>query len=127
MREGRDKRCSACRFMHRRCDAGCQLAPYFPRNQPQLFKNVHRLFGLRNTLRMLSNADPHLRPDLMRSIIYESNMTARFPADDCLAVTRRLWDLLCYAEMELAVLTYQIALRRSEMERADSNQPSETR
>ncbi|CAA6653665.1 unnamed protein product [Spirodela intermedia] len=114
-KEGPNQACAACKFQRRKCSAECQFAPYFPADQPKLFENAHSLFGVSNILKILSSIDPSLRSEAMRSIIYESNIRARFPVDGCAGAIRQLFNQLCTAQMELASLTEQIvSCHRSE-------------
>ena len=45
--------CAACRFLRRRCNEGCILAPYFPPNEPFRFINAHKVFGASNIVKTL--------------------------------------------------------------------------
>jgi hypothetical protein len=47
------KRCAACKYLRRRCDPDCVLAPYFPASHPQRYACVHHVFGASNVARML--------------------------------------------------------------------------
>ena len=45
--------CAACRFLRRRCNESCILAPYFPPNEPLKFINAHKVFGASNIVKAL--------------------------------------------------------------------------
>ncbi|KAH6804983.1 LOB domain-containing protein 27 [Perilla frutescens var. frutescens] len=94
--------CAACKYQRRKCSPNCPLAPYFPANQPKMFQNVHRLFGVSNvtkTLEKLKTKDQ--KEDAMRSIIYEAEMRERFPVDGCCAVIAQLRHQLHLAYEEM--------------------------
>ncbi|RWW02096.1 hypothetical protein GW17_00034829 [Ensete ventricosum] len=48
-----DLPCAACRTLHRKCDHGCLLAPYFPADESDKFASVHKVFGASNVVKML--------------------------------------------------------------------------
>ncbi|CAA7388016.1 unnamed protein product [Spirodela intermedia] len=107
-KEGPSQACAACKFQRRKCGANCLLAPYFPPDQPKLFENAHRLFGVSNILKTLSVIDPSLRSDAMRSILYESDLRARFPVEGCAGAIRQVANQVYSALEELASLNEQI-------------------
>lgn len=79
--------CAACKYQRRKCSPNCDLAPYFPADKPEIFYKAHRLFGVSNMVKMLKTIDDeHLKDEAMKSIIFESDMRARFPATGCLGV-----------------------------------------
>ncbi|KAI3977991.1 hypothetical protein MKX01_032368 [Papaver californicum] len=78
---GTNHACAACKYQRRKCAPDCALAPYFPHDQPKMFQNAHRLFGVSNIQKILRPLTPNLKKEATRSIIYESNMRARFPLD----------------------------------------------
>ncbi|CAA7388008.1 unnamed protein product [Spirodela intermedia] len=107
-KEGPYQACAACKFQRRKCGANCLLAPYFPPDQPKIFENAHHLFGVSNILKILSSIDPSLRSDAMRSILYESDLRARFPVEGCAGAIRQVANQVYSALEELASLNEQI-------------------
>ncbi|KAF7819666.1 LOB domain-containing protein 27-like [Senna tora] len=101
---GTNKACAACKFQRRRCSKGCILSPYFPAEEADKFNNVHRLFGVRNIKTILNQASPEQRDEAMKSIIYESDIQAKYPIEGCLGVMRRYDILLRDATEELYLL-----------------------
>ena len=87
---GTSQACAACKYQRRRCSKDCALAPYFPADQPKMFQNAHRLFGVCNIMKILRQVHASQKDETMTSIIYESNMRARFPVHGCCGV---LWQL----------------------------------
>ncbi|KAJ8430396.1 hypothetical protein Cgig2_000228 [Carnegiea gigantea] len=82
--------CAACKYQRRRCTPDCPLAPYFPANKPEMFRNAHRLFGVRNIVRILEQLRDDQKDEAMKSIIFESDMRERFPVFGCCLV---IWQL----------------------------------
>ncbi|KAI5059323.1 hypothetical protein GOP47_0025642 [Adiantum capillus-veneris] len=78
--------CAACKFQRRKCSPECPLAPYFPADQPKQFLNVHKLYGVSNTLRILKQVDPLKRNDAMKSILYEADARDRDPVHGCFGI-----------------------------------------
>lgn len=105
--------CAACKFQRRKCTPNCPLAPYFPANQPKMFQNVHRLFGVSNITKTLSSLKTKdQKEDAMKSIIYEAEMRERFPVYGCSVIIRQLDLQLQYAIDELrCVYAHLSALR----------------
>lgn len=76
--------CAACRFQRRRCSPDCPLAPFFPANQPKIFQNVHRLYGVGNVMKILNMLnDDEKKEEAMKSIKYESYIREIYPVDGC--------------------------------------------
>ncbi|KAG8366844.1 hypothetical protein BUALT_Bualt16G0010100 [Buddleja alternifolia] len=110
--------CAACKYQRRRCTATCPLAPYFPANQPKMFQNVHRLFGVSSitkTLKSLKNKDQ--RDDAMKSIIYEAEMRERFPVYGCSVIICQLRLQLQYAIEEFKYVHSQLAVHREQLKK----------
>jgi len=93
--------CAACKHQKRKCGPNCELAPYFPADKPEIFAKAHRLFGVSNIVKMLKNIDDHQKANAMKSIIFESEMRARFPAHGCLGVILDYGDMLKKSLKEL--------------------------
>jgi len=85
---------AACKHQKRKCGPNCELAPYFPADKPEIFAKAHRLFGVSNMVKMLKNIDDDQKANAMKSIIFESEMRARFPAHGCLGVILDYGDML---------------------------------
>nr|XP_051211623.1 LOB domain-containing protein 25-like [Lolium perenne] len=104
--------CAACKHQRRLCTANCILAPYFPADCPTRFRNAHRLFGVKNILRLLEEAGPENRDDCARSIIYESNARAEYPVHGCGGIARSLEDQWEREAAELDMLRRRLAACR---------------
>ncbi|OMO57244.1 hypothetical protein COLO4_35466 [Corchorus olitorius] len=82
--------CAACKFQRRKCIPDCPLAPYFPADQPKIFQNAHKLFGVSNLLKLLKSLDPAQHAEAMRSIKYQANARDLFPVHGCVGVISQL-------------------------------------
>ncbi|KAK2365784.1 hypothetical protein P8452_54567 [Trifolium repens] len=83
------KACAACKYQRRGCSRNCLLAPYFPADKPKELLNAVRLFGIsniRNTLKEIK--DDRDKNNMMKSIIFESDMRARYPIHGCLGIIK---------------------------------------
>ncbi|KAH6558758.1 hypothetical protein KP509_1Z047200 [Ceratopteris richardii] len=100
--------CAACKFQRRKCSPDCPLAPYFPAEQPKQFLNVHKLYGVSNTLRILKQVDPLKRNDAMKSILYEANARDRDPVHGCFGIIVFLQNQADMLREELAYVRAQI-------------------
>ncbi|PWA56539.1 lateral organ boundaries domain-containing protein [Artemisia annua] len=109
--------CAACKYQRKRCTPQCALAPHFRPEHPTVFRNVHKLFGVRNILKILEQINPHHKNEAMRSIIYEANMRDRFPIQGCLTIVCNLQCQIRQAEEELYTVLTQLALYKQQHER----------
>ncbi|CAI7776685.1 unnamed protein product [Closterium sp. NIES-54] len=48
-----DPPCAACKSLRRKCTRECIFLPYFPRDDPEKFARVHKVFGASNVSKML--------------------------------------------------------------------------
>ncbi|KAI3841416.1 hypothetical protein MKW92_026261 [Papaver armeniacum] len=111
---GTNHACAACKYQRRKCAPDCALAPYFPHDQPKMFQNAHRLFGVSNIQKILKPLTPNLKKEATRSIIYESNMRARFPVSGCQGVIIQLEYQLQQAALELHYVRAQLEMYRQQ-------------
>jgi hypothetical protein len=84
------------------------LSPYFPADQPKRFANVHKLFGVSNTLRILKHVDPSQREDTVKSIAYEADTREKDPVHGCLGVIIMLQNQVSKLKDELAMAREQL-------------------
>ncbi|KAG2311527.1 hypothetical protein Bca52824_023084 [Brassica carinata] len=113
LKGGTSGACAACKYQRRRCAADCPLAQYFPAEQPKLFQNVHRLFGVRSIVKILENLDEAQKPEAMKSIIFQSYVRDRNPIHGCLGITQQLQYMICLAEEELKAVNSQLQIYRN--------------
>ncbi|XP_039818575.1 LOB domain-containing protein 11-like [Panicum virgatum] len=97
-------RCAVCRHKRQRCPPGCALAPYFPADDPDRFRSVHRVFGVRNLLRALREV-PRPRWDAcVRTLVHEARMRLADPVRGCVGAIEDLEAQLVDTAVELEVL-----------------------
>lgn len=109
--------CAACRFQRRRCSSDCPLAPFFPANQPKIFHNVHRLYGVGNVMKILNQVnDNEQKEEAMKSIKYESYIRQIYPVKGCYGLLVQLHQQLVEGMQEL-----QYVLRLLEMFRKNNS------
>ncbi|KAK9073196.1 hypothetical protein SSX86_007520 [Deinandra increscens subsp. villosa] len=116
LKGGTSQACAACKYQRKRCTPECALAPHFRPEQTEIFKNAHKLFGVRNILRILEQVDPALKNEAMRSIIYQANMRDRSPVHGCLGVIYQLQYQIRQAEKELYAVFSQLELYKQQQQ-----------
>nr|GMC72149.1 LOB domain-containing protein 27-like [Ipomoea batatas] len=109
---GTSQACASCKYQRRRCKVDCPLAPYFPADQPNMFQNAHRLFGVSNIIKILKQIDPSQRGVAMKSIIDQANARAKYPVYGCVAEIQQLMLKIQLAEEELQAVQAQLAFYR---------------
>ncbi|KAA8530301.1 hypothetical protein F0562_005010 [Nyssa sinensis] len=112
---GTSQACAACKYQRRRCSSECALARYFPANQPKMFQNAHRLFGVCNIMKILRLLESDEQKDeAMKSIIYESDMRERFPVHGCWGIIWQLRQQLLLAIEELQYVKAKLTICREQ-------------
>jgi hypothetical protein len=104
--------CCACKHQRRKCSPGCPLAPYFPADRPGSFRSSHRLFGIKNILRLMAMAGPQKQDDCMRSIMYEADARVAHPVHGPYAIIHNLENELARARAELQAVQELLAKHR---------------
>lgn len=112
LKGGTSQACAACKFQRRRCHSECPLAPYFPPDQPKMFQNAHKLFGVSNILKILKNLDADQKTEAMRSIIHQANIRDKYPVHGCWGVICQLRYQIWQAEEELHAVLAQLDMYR---------------
>ncbi|KAJ4961290.1 hypothetical protein NE237_021200 [Protea cynaroides] len=109
---GTSHACAACKYQRRKCAADCSLAPYFPPDQPKMFQNAHRLFGVSNIVNILKQLSPNQKIDAMGSIIFQANMREKFPVHGCYGYICQLRFQIEQLQQELLAVQAQLGLYR---------------
>uniref|UniRef100_A0A7N0U006 LOB domain-containing protein n=1 Tax=Kalanchoe fedtschenkoi TaxID=63787 RepID=A0A7N0U006_KALFE len=122
LKGGTSQACAACKYQRRRCLPECQLAPYFPADQPKMFQNAHRLFGVSNILKILKQLDPSQKSEAMRSIIYQSDIRDKYPVAGCFGYIHQLHYQIQRGEEELHAIRSQIALCKMQQQQQTMGQ-----
>ncbi|XP_074316975.1 LOB domain-containing protein 27-like [Silene latifolia] len=116
LKGGTSQACAACKYQRRKCTPECPLAPYFPPDQPEMFQNVHKLFGVKKIQKLLSALHPSHQTEAMSSIIYEANVRDRFPVTGSLGVIHRLQNEIRKFEEELYAVHAMLAMYRQQQD-----------
>lgn len=77
-----------------------------------MFQNAHKLFGVKNILKILKQLDQTQRVIAMKSIKYQANMRDRFPVYGCLVEIQQLYCQIQAGEEELQAVLVQLAFYR---------------
>lgn len=93
--------CAACKFLRRKCIAGCIFAPYFPPEEPQKFAHVHKIFGASNVSKLLLEISPHQREDAVNSLAYEADARIKDPVYGCVGAISVLQQQVIRLQKEL--------------------------
>ncbi|KAF8399394.1 hypothetical protein HHK36_015258 [Tetracentron sinense] len=113
------KACAACKYQRRKCSGECPLAPYFPADQPNMFENVHRLFGVSNALRVLTKLNQKEKEAAMRSVVDEANTCKKYPVHGCCGVMCQLHVQIQQTEEELYDVHALLAFSRNRLSRQE--------
>ncbi|MED6184788.1 hypothetical protein PIB30_050837 [Stylosanthes scabra] len=112
LKGGITQACAACKFQRRKCTPECLLAPYFPADQPKVFLNVHKLFGVSNIVKILKDLEPSQKKIAMDSIIIQANYRDKYPVRGCWEEICRLQYQIWLAEEELHAVYQQLEICR---------------
>ncbi|XVF25718.1 hypothetical protein REPUB_Repub13aG0237900 [Reevesia pubescens] len=92
--------CSACKHQRRKCGNHCVFAPHFPTNRANYFREVHKIFGVKNVTVILENLSPQYRKKAVESLEWEAFAWKEDPIEGPLGLFRKL-------EKELELLKNQ--------------------
>ncbi|KAL4398719.1 hypothetical protein HN51_003320 [Arachis hypogaea] len=112
LKGGTTQACAACKFQRRKCTPECLLAPYFPADQPKVFLNVHKLFGVSNIVKILKDVDPSQKKNAMESIIVQASYRDKYPVRGCVEEICRLQNQIWLHEEELHAVYQQLEMCR---------------
>ncbi|XP_075497590.1 LOB domain-containing protein 30-like [Primulina tabacum] len=102
--------CGACKFLRRKCVAGCIFAPYFDSEQGAAhFAAVHKVFGASNVSKLLHRIPVHKRLDSVITICYEAQARLRDPVFGCVAHIFALQQQVVILQAELSYLQAHLA------------------
>ncbi|KAL4567154.1 hypothetical protein LXL04_022728 [Taraxacum kok-saghyz] len=78
--------CGACKFLRRKCVAGCIFAPYFDSDQGAAhFAAVHKVFGASNVSKLLFHLPVQRRHEAVVTICYEAQARLKDPVYGCIS------------------------------------------
>ncbi|KAK4415989.1 LOB domain-containing protein 18 [Sesamum alatum] len=102
--------CGACKFLRRKCVAGCIFAPYFDSEQGAAhFAAVHKVFGASNVSKLLLHIPAEKRLDAVVTICYEAQARLRDPVYGCVAHIFALQQQVVNLQAELSYLQAHLA------------------
>ncbi|XP_062090519.1 LOB domain-containing protein 18 [Humulus lupulus] len=102
--------CGACKFLRRKCVAGCIFAPYFDSEQGAAhFAAVHKVFGASNVSKLLLHIPVHKRLDAVVTVCYEAQARLRDPVYGCVAHIFALQQQVVSLQTELSYLQAHLA------------------
>eukprot|EP00475_Leptophrys_vorax_P024583 TRINITY_DN33985_c0_g1_i1.p1 TRINITY_DN33985_c0_g1~~TRINITY_DN33985_c0_g1_i1.p1 ORF type:complete len:280 (-),score=5.08 TRINITY_DN33985_c0_g1_i1:771-1610(-) len=101
--------CAACKALRRKCTRECVFLPYFPREEPEKFVRVHKVFGASNVAKMLQDLPPHHREDAMASLDYEAQARVQDPVYGCVGI-------LCVLQRQVIALREQLAAMQAQVQ-----------
>jgi len=59
------------------------LCSIFLRKKPQIFANIHKIFGATNVAKLINDLEPHQREDAVNSLAYEAEARLKDPVYRC--------------------------------------------
>ncbi|KAL8210353.1 hypothetical protein R6Q57_007085 [Mikania cordata] len=102
--------CGACKFLRRKCVAGCIFAPYFDSDQGAAhFAAVHKVFGASNVSKLLLHLPVQRRHDAVVTICYEAQARLRDPVYGCVSHIFALQQQVVHLQAELAYFQAHLA------------------
>ncbi|XP_060190573.1 LOB domain-containing protein 24-like [Lycium barbarum] len=103
--------CAACKHLGEKCDANCQLAPYFPSNATaEDFQNVYQIFEVDNIIKLLNSVPDDQKEKTAETLILEAKIRKENPVHGCLAIERKLRAEIEAHEKELEMIQNHISL-----------------
>ncbi|PKI46398.1 hypothetical protein CRG98_033202 [Punica granatum] len=99
--------CGLCHHQRKRCPQDCPFRPYFPVDQPELYRNAIRLFGVANLKKLMAKVQPEQYEDTMTSIIYEVNRHAEDSVYGCYGALIKLQQQSRNQDRESSVVNEQ--------------------
>lgn len=121
LKGGTTQACAACKYQRRKCTPECLLAPYFPADQPKIFLNVHKLFGVSNIVKILKILEPSQKKIAMDSIIIQANYRDKYPVHGCCEEIGRLQYQIWLVEEELHAVYQQLEMCRQQQQHQQHN------
>ncbi|KAK8642086.1 hypothetical protein V6N13_011448 [Hibiscus sabdariffa] len=82
--------CAACKHQRRKCETNCIFAPYFPANKANNFREVHKIFGVKNMTAILSSRSSDERERAVESLEWEAFAWKNDPVEGPLGLFNQL-------------------------------------
>ncbi|XP_057740592.1 LOB domain-containing protein 20-like [Arachis stenosperma] len=101
--------CGACKFLRRKCVAGCIFAPHFSSDQGAAkFAAVHKVFGASNVSKLLLHVPAHRRNEAVATICYEAQARLSDPVYGCVSTILSLQQQVASLQAEVAMTQTQV-------------------
>ncbi|KAL6538263.1 hypothetical protein OROGR_012251 [Orobanche gracilis] len=71
--------CASCKHQRKKCTNKCVLAPFFPAGKAREFLAVHKVFGVSNVTKIITNLEEDERKVAVDSLIWEALCRQRDP------------------------------------------------
>uniref|UniRef100_A0A7N0V4T1 LOB domain-containing protein n=1 Tax=Kalanchoe fedtschenkoi TaxID=63787 RepID=A0A7N0V4T1_KALFE len=105
--------CGACKFLRRKCAAGCVFAPYFGSDQGAArFAAVHKVFGASNVSKLLQHIPVNRRQDTVVTVTYEAQARLSDPVYGCVSTILALQQQVAALQTELSMVQSQLINRK---------------
>ncbi|KAI3443632.1 hypothetical protein Pfo_000297 [Paulownia fortunei] len=104
--------CVVCRHQWKRCDESCIFTRYFPSERAEDFLNMHRLFRIQNTTKILNSVVENERDKTIESLILEARIRKENPVHGPVEVQRRLQAEIEQVKKELDTIKKQVQFFR---------------
>ncbi|KAK7289680.1 hypothetical protein RIF29_03510 [Crotalaria pallida] len=105
--------CGACKFMKRKCVAGCIFAPHFGVDQgASKFAVVHKVFGASNFSKLLSYVPESRRSEAVATIFYEAQARLADPVYGCVSSIFALQKQVASLQAEIVMTQTQLTTNR---------------
>ncbi|GLJ33792.1 hypothetical protein SUGI_0679140 [Cryptomeria japonica] len=109
--------CAACRLQCKKCSEECILAPYFPRDDPDKFTIVQRLYGTSNIVKLLQSLEAKQREDAVKSLVCEASARIKEPIRGSASVVHELQKQIAELESQLESKQEELMNMRSEYDK----------
>ena len=84
-------KCAACKYQRKQCLENCPLAPFFPSNKFDDFKNVSRLYKVSTIIEMLNSvAENEKKAKMVETLILEAKIRSENPVYGSIAIQNKL-------------------------------------
>ncbi|KAK7267014.1 hypothetical protein RIF29_19678 [Crotalaria pallida] len=105
--------CGACKFLRRKCIAGCIFAPHFGSDQGAArFAAVHKVFGASNVSKLLSNIPESRRSEAAATVSYEAQARLADPVYGCVSSIFALQQQVASLQAEIVMTQTQLTNSR---------------
>ncbi|XVF87398.1 hypothetical protein PTKIN_Ptkin18bG0117100 [Pterospermum kingtungense] len=82
--------CAACKHQRKKCESTCVFAPHFPASRANQFKEVHKIFGVKNMTGILENLNEEQKIRAVQSLEWEAIAWKEDPIEGPLGRFRKL-------------------------------------